>query len=66
MEYFMHHHLEGCWAVGQSEIHHERFKESMVCMKCSLPFVSLANANIIIPPMHIQLHEIFRSFEMVD
>jgi len=61
----IHHRLEGCRAVRETKEHHQslRLKETAVCTKSCLLLITFANANIVVPPANIKLHEILRSLE---
>jgi hypothetical protein len=64
MENVIHHCLEGGRAISESEEHDERFKESAVGPKSSLPFISGLNANIVEAPADIQLSEVLCTMEL--
>jgi hypothetical protein len=49
VEDLVHHCLEGCGAVCQTEIHHEGFEQAVVCMESCLPFVTLLDADVVYP-----------------
>src|SRR6266702_3349455 len=50
----VHHRLEGRWGVGETEVHHRRFEESVSGFKCCLVFVSITNSYVIIPPSDVE------------
>ncbi|KDQ65201.1 hypothetical protein JAAARDRAFT_116306, partial [Jaapia argillacea MUCL 33604] len=47
---FVHHCLEGCWRVGESEEHYAGFVQSAVGFKGCLPFIPLFDPYIVISP----------------
>src|SRR3981189_1396758 len=62
----VHHRLEGRRAVGQSEVHHKRFKQTAISSKCRFPFIAFFYSHIVIPPVDVELGEVLRAFELVD
>ena len=66
LEDIVHHGLECCWTVGESEEHDKRFKEATVCAKGSLPLITILYPHIVESPPHIQLGEVFRTSEWGD
>ncbi|PFH44900.1 hypothetical protein AMATHDRAFT_165048 [Amanita thiersii Skay4041] len=48
-EYVVHHRLERRWRVQ----HHKWFEQAPVRPKSCLPFVSLFNPDVIVPPTNI-------------
>src|SRR3979490_1871806 len=62
----VHHRLEGRRAVGQSEVHHERFKQTAISSKRCFPFIPFFYPHIVIPPADIELGEVLHAFESVD
>src|SRR3981189_3752722 len=65
-ENLVHHRLEGRRAVGQSEVHHERFKQTAIRSKRRFPFIAFFYPHVVIPPADIELGEVLRAFESVD
>src|SRR3981189_2130684 len=65
-ENLVHHHLEGRRAVGQSEVHHERFKQTAISSKRRFPSIAFFYPHIVIPPVDVELGEVLRAFESVD
>jgi hypothetical protein len=63
MEYFVHHGLEGSWAVGEAEVHEQWFEENSFCSECSLPLIVCLNANIISSPLYIDVGEVLHTLE---
>jgi len=66
LEYVIHHHLEGGWAVGESKEHHQGLKQPSVSLKCCLPLIFLSDPNIVVTPSNIQLGEVLHIMELVD
>ncbi len=50
----IHHRLESCWGVCETEIHHGRFEKSISGFEGCLVFVPFANADVIVPPSYIE------------
>ena len=50
----VHHCLERCWRIGESEIHDRRFEKSISGFKRCLLFISFANTYVIIPPSNVK------------
>ena len=44
----VHKMLESSWSVGETERHNQPFKRPITSLECSLPFVSVSNADKII------------------
>ena len=65
-EYVIYHGLEGGWAVREVEEHYQRFKQPLVGLKGTFPLITLMNANIVVPPVNIQLGEVFGSTKLID
>src|SRR3981189_1201941 len=65
-ENLIHHRLESRRAVGQSEVHHERFKQTAISSKRRFPFIAFFYPHIVIPPADVELGEVLRAFESVD
>jgi hypothetical protein len=53
----IHHGLKCHRGIGESEEHDHGFKEPLICFKCSLPLVSIMDADIIVAPSYVELHE---------
>jgi hypothetical protein len=66
MEDLIHHCLEGCRAVCQTEVHHKGFKQAAVCAEGCLPFVTLLDVDIVESPADVQLCKVSYSLEAVD
>ena len=64
LEDIIHHGLECCQTVGESEEHDKRFKEATVCVNGSLPLTTILYPYIVEPPLHIQLGEVFHALEL--
>src|SRR3979490_1229430 len=65
-ENLIHHRLEGRRAVGQSKVHHERFKQTAIHSKRRFPFIAFFYPHIVIPPADVELGEVLHAFESVD
>ena len=63
---FVHHSLERSWGVAESKEHDCGFVGSSVADERGFPFVTLLDLYIIVSPPKVYLHEIARSFELVD
>jgi hypothetical protein len=63
---YVHHHLEGCWQVGETKEHDHRFKEALYGEEGGFPLISIFNANIIVPPTDIEFGEQGASAEAID
>ena len=50
----IHHCLEGSWGVSEAEEHDSWFIEAVACFEGSFVFVTLLDADIVIPPANIQ------------
>ena len=57
-ENVIHHGLEGCRAIGETEEHHQGLEQSSVGSEGSLPLITLLDPDIIVPPPNIQLGEV--------
>ncbi|KIJ42184.1 hypothetical protein M422DRAFT_171584, partial [Sphaerobolus stellatus SS14] len=66
LEDFIHHCLESCRTICQAKEHDQRFKKASVGSESSLPFISLFDANIIVPPSNIKLSKVLGLFQFVD
>ena len=64
LEDIIHHGLECHWTVGESKEHDKRFEEATVCVKCSLPLITILYPYIFEPPSHVQLGEVFHASEL--
>ena len=49
----VYHRLQGSCAVCETEEHNKWFKQSMVCSKSGLPFVTFLDADIVEAPLNI-------------
>src|SRR3981189_1402720 len=58
-ENLVRHCLEGRRAVGQSEVHHEWFKQTAISSKRRFPFIGFFYPHIVIPPADVELGEYF-------
>src|SRR6267142_2370816 len=50
----VHHCLEGCWGVCESEKHNCWFEQAFIRHKCCFPFVSFLDTNIVVPPSDVE------------
>jgi hypothetical protein len=66
LEDLVHHGLERCRGVGQSEVHDEGFKEPAIGVKHGLPLVAFLNPHVVVTPSHVQLREVPRSAKAMD
>jgi hypothetical protein len=66
MENGIHHHLECCGGVSETEEHHGGFKESLWGEEGSLPLISWLNSDVIVPPADIELGEEGAAAEAVN
>ena len=53
----IHHCLECCRGVAQSEEHDGWFKQASVSSKCGLPLVALLDPHIVEPPVEVKYSE---------
>ncbi len=54
-EDIIHHSLKCRWGVGESEVHHRGFEESVPCFKCCFSLVSLFDTDVVVSPPNVQL-----------
>jgi hypothetical protein len=64
LEDVIHHGLEHCRAVGETQEHYEWFVEAMIGMKGCLPLVTFLESNIVEAPTYIWLGEVFSSLKL--
>ncbi len=50
----VHHGLEGCWQVRESKIHDRGLEKSVSGFKRCFLLISLADANIVVPPSDVE------------
>lgn len=53
----IHHSLEYCWCIPESEWHHCWFEQSLVGFEHCLTLVSFPESYVVIPCMYIQSGE---------
>src|SRR5258707_8392637 len=53
----IHHHLEHCRGVAQSEEHDSQFKQASVSLECGLPLIALLDPHIVEPPAEVEYGE---------
>ena len=56
-EDIIHHHLECCRGVTQSEEHDGWLKQSLVSLECSLPLIPFLDPHIVESPSEIKYGE---------
>ena len=57
----VHHRLECSRGVREAEEHDHRLEQASIGFECGFPLISIANANIVIPPSNIKFHKECRS-----
>ena len=62
----VHHSLEGCWRISESEIHDCRFEKPVSGFERCFPFISLADPDIVIPPSDVELRVNMRVAKIAD
>ena len=65
LEDVIHYLLEGRWGIGQSKKHYPGFKESLICMKGHLPFITIFHMHNIVSPSNIKFCEVLGSSKLV-
>ncbi|KAG5349138.1 hypothetical protein C0989_005657 [Termitomyces sp. Mn162] len=65
-EDFIHHGLEGGWAVGETKEYNKWLKQSLVGLEGHLPLISLLNVHIVVTLLDVQLSEVLHTLEVVD
>jgi len=58
----VHHGLEGCGGVCESEEHHEQFKQASIGTECRLPFIALLHPDVVVTPSDVEFGEVFGIF----
>ncbi|KAG6884471.1 hypothetical protein C0993_010753, partial [Termitomyces sp. T159_Od127] len=66
LEDFVHHCLEGGQAIGESEEHNERFKQSPDGSKGSFLLILLLSAHVVVTPPDIQFDEVLSLPKVID
>ena len=56
-EKVVHHGLEGHRGICEAEEHDHWFEEAAIRLERSLPLVAVVHANVVIPPVDIQLRK---------
>src|SRR5260370_29753685 len=56
-EDIVHHHLECCRGVTQSEEHDGWLKQPLVSLECSLPLIPFLNLHVIESPLEVKYVE---------
>ena len=62
----VHKCLEGWWGAAFPKGHDCGFIEAVGSDECSFPLVSFLYVNVVIPPLNINLGEVFGSLQFVD
>ena len=62
----IHHSLKGGRAVCQTKVHYQQLKQASIGAECHLPLIAFTNANIVVAPANIKLHEDLGTFESMD
>ena len=57
MKDVIHHCLECCGGVAQSEEHDSWFKQASVGLECGLPLITLFDLHIVEPPVEVEYSE---------
>jgi len=52
----VHHCLEGGWWICEAEIHDCQFVEAVLSFESSFVFISLANVDVVVPPLNVELY----------
>src|SRR5258708_40206751 len=65
-EYSVHHHLKGCWGVGEPKEHDRWFKESLRSKECRFRFVTWFDAYVVVSPSNVEFHEEGTPAQAVD
>jgi hypothetical protein len=63
LEDLIHHSLEDSQTIGETKVHHKWLEEASVCMESGLPLVALSAIDIVVSPVHIELHKIVHALE---
>ena len=58
--------LEGSWCIAEPKEHDGGFEQSQVSPEGSLPFIALAQSNVVIPPSNIELGDEFGILDLID
>ena len=54
----VHHPLEGRWGVAESKEHDRGLIQTLIGPEGCLPLVVLLDANVVVPPLYVQLGEV--------
>ena len=57
LEDAIHYTLEGCGSIALSKQHNHGLEESKRRFECGFPLVSVSDADIVVPPLNIELCE---------
>src|SRR5258708_12680652 len=61
MKDVVHHHLERCGGVAQSEEHASWVEQASVSPECTLPFITLLDPHVVDPPPNAHKREQLRT-----
>src|SRR5258708_15816397 len=64
MKDVVHHHLERCGGVAQSEEHDSWFEQASVSPECSLPFITLLDPHVVEPRAEVKYGEELSTMEV--
>ena len=65
-EYRVHEGLKGGRTVCHAKVHYSWLEQSSVRDNSSLPFISLSDTNVMIPPSYVEFGEVLRLRQSVD
>jgi hypothetical protein len=66
MEDLIYHNLECRWTIGETKVHYQGLKETLIGLECCHPLVALSDTDIIVSPVHIELGEVAHTLEAMD
>jgi hypothetical protein len=56
-EKVIHHGLEGGGGIREAKEHDHWFEQAAICLERGFPLVTIAHANVVVPPTDIQLRK---------
>ena len=62
----VHHGLESCRAIGETEEHDEQFEQSAVGLKSGFPLITFLHPDIVKTPPDVQFREVLGTSELCD
>jgi len=65
-ENLVHHSLKGGRAVCHTEVHYQQLEQALIGAEHCLPLVVFTNANVVVAPANVELHEDLGTFESMD